>query len=234
MFDTKKLLDQFLGGEGVAPTGGQSTDGQSTGGGLSGLGGLGGGALAGGLAALLVGTKTGRKVGKKALTYGGSALVGGLAYKAWRDWQAGKQASLSRDAETPIDALQPPPADSAFVPEPGQENSLNRSLIRAMIGAANADGRIDATEQSQIFNAVNELGLDNDEKAFVMDEFASPADVDAVAAGATCPETAAEIYAASLIAIDASGNAERAYLARLSERLGLEPGLVAHLHANVG
>ena len=47
MFDTKKLLDQFLGGQGVAPTDGQSTGGQSTGGGLSGLGGLGGGALAG-------------------------------------------------------------------------------------------------------------------------------------------------------------------------------------------
>ncbi len=228
MFDTKKLLDQFIGSQGGAPTD------RSTGGGLSGLSGLGGGALAGGLAALLVGTKTGRKVGKKALTYGGSALVGGLAYKAWRDWQAGKQASPSRDVETSLDALQPAPADSAFVPDPGQENSFNRSLVRAMIGAANADGKIDAAEQRQIFNAVNELGLDNDEKAFVMDELASPAGVDAVAAGATCPETAAELYAASLIAIDPSGNAERAYLAQLGERLGLEPGLVAHLHANVG
>ena len=101
MFDTKKLLDQFLGGQGAPSTG---RTGQSTGG-LSGLSGLGGGALAGGLAALLVGTKTGRKVGKTALTYGGSALVGGLAYKAWRDWQSGKQASPAREADTSLDAL---------------------------------------------------------------------------------------------------------------------------------
>ena len=71
MFDAKQLIDQFLGGS--ANNGAASG---STGRGLA------GGALAGGLAGLLVGTKTGRKIGKSALTYGGTALLGGLAYTA--------------------------------------------------------------------------------------------------------------------------------------------------------
>ena len=85
MFDGKRLLDQFLGGQ--TGTGGQQT------GGAGNLGGIAGGALAGGLTGLLTGTKTGRKIGKNALTYGGIALLGGLAYKGWSDWKAGKKAS---------------------------------------------------------------------------------------------------------------------------------------------
>ncbi len=66
-----------------------------------------------------------------------------------------------------------------------------------------------------------------------MDELARPLDVDAIAAGATCPETAAEIYAASLIAIDPDRPSEKGYLANLAARLKLEPALVDHLHATV-
>ena len=222
MFDAKKILDQFIGGQ-QADAGGDATSRSPQ------LGGMAGGALAGGLAALLAGTKTGRKIGKTALTYGGTALVGGLAYKAWSNWRSG-QAADKVTSDGP--ALQAPPADSAFLPAAGEEQSLNRSLIRAMIAAANADGRIDGEEQQRIFRTVNELGLSTDEKAFVMDELASPADVHAVASAATCQETAAELYLVSLLAIDDSGAAERDYLTRLAAGLQLEKGLVEHLHAS--
>jgi len=85
MFDVKKLFNQYLDGQAETVAGGSSKAG--------GFGGLAGGALAGGLVGLLAGTKTGRKIGKNALTYGGTAVLGGLAYKAWRDWQSGKPAS---------------------------------------------------------------------------------------------------------------------------------------------
>jgi len=42
-----------------------------------------------------------------------------------------------------------------------QEGDLNRALIRAMIGAARADGEIDAQEQQRIFGQVEAPGLDN-------------------------------------------------------------------------
>jgi uncharacterized membrane protein YebE (DUF533 family) len=227
MIDAKRLMDQFLGG------GGGRAETAATGpAGLGNAGGIAGGALAGGLAGLLTGTKTGRKLGKNALTYGGMALVGGLAYKAWSDWRAGNQpAAAPAGGRQP--AFQEPPAGSPFLPAAGEANGLAQALLRAMIGAAKADGHIDAAEQQRIFKQVNELGLDAESKAFVMDELARPLDVDAIAAGATCPETAAEIYAASLIAIDPDRPAEKSYLANLAARMRLEPALVDHLHASV-
>jgi len=224
MFDVKQLLEQYLGGQ-AEEAGGRA-------GGANNLGGLAGGALAGGLVGLLAGTKTGRKIGKHALVYGGTAALGGLAYKAWRDWQNGKPAPQSSTAARA--ALPPePPTGSAFLPQPGQEADLNRALIRAMIGAAKADGQIDAGEQQRIFRQVNELGVDAETSSFVMEELGQPLDLDAIVASATCPETAAEIYAASLIAVDPSGAAEKGYLSMLAARLKLDPALVDHLHANV-
>jgi uncharacterized membrane protein YebE (DUF533 family) len=229
MFDANRLLDQFMGSQrNAAP---RDAPGTAHG---AGNGGLLGGALAGGLVGLLAGTKRGRKIGKAALGYGGSAVLGGLAYKAWSDWRDGKAAAPGGAVPTdPMAAVQAPPAGSPFLPAPDRRDDLNRSLMRAMIAAAKADGHIDADEQQRIFRAVNEMQLSADEKAFVMDELAGPADIDAVAAGASCPETAAELYLASLFAIDASRDAERAYLGRLAARLALDPGLVKHLHARV-
>jgi uncharacterized membrane protein YebE (DUF533 family) len=58
-------------------------------------------------------------------------------------------------------------------------------------------------------------------------------DIESIVAPAVCEETAAEIHAASLLAIDRARVAERAYLGLLSARLNLAPGPVNHLHANV-
>ena len=225
MFDAKKILDQFLGGQADGAAKGNAAGGN--------LGGIAGGALAGGLMGLLAGTKTGRKIGKNALTYGGTALLGGLAYKAWNDWQSGKAAAPPGQPSGANTQFEPAPAGSAFLPPPEQENAFNRDLLRAMIGAAKADGHIDAREQQRIFKHVHELSLDAEEKAFVMDELASPLDIAAIAAAPTSPESAVEIYAVSLIAIDPSGSAEQRYLSELATRLNLDPALVAHIHANV-
>ncbi len=103
-----------------------------------------------------------------------------------------------------------------------------------MIGAAKADGEIDAQEQRRIFRQVEALGLDAEMRTFVSEELARPLDLEEIIAPAVCPETAAEIYAASLLAADPSGPAEKGYLSMLAARLKLEPGLVDHLHANVG
>jgi Na+/H+-dicarboxylate symporter len=82
MFDAKSLLDQFIGGQNQGrPTG---TGGQGSGDLLQqatqALSGFGGGAVAGGLAGLLLGSKSGRKIAGSALTYGGMAVAGALAY----------------------------------------------------------------------------------------------------------------------------------------------------------
>jgi uncharacterized membrane protein YebE (DUF533 family) len=235
MFDAKRLLDQFIGTDSGAkrPTTGASGGGQQDFSQLlEGKGGLATGAIAGGLAGYLLGGKKKKKLAKKALTYGGLAVVGGLAYRAWSQHQAGKPAAVSaRPSPEPLPA---PPADTAFTPTDAQdEETLARGLLRAMIAAAKADGHVDADEQRRIFDHVGSLELDNDDKAFVFEELSRPLDVEAVAEAASTPERAAEIYAASLLAIDADGAAERGYLAMLAARLGLPDDLVAHLHASV-
>ena len=103
------------------------------------------------------------------------------------------------------------------------------ALVRAMIGAAKADGHIDAEEQRAIFAQVERIGLDAEAKAFVFDALAKPADGAQIAAAARTPEQAAELYLASRLAIDPDEPAERAWLEALAHRLSLPEGLAAHL-----
>lgn len=248
MFDTRKLLDQFLGAGGL-PTGqagqGQAPAAQGGGSGQQASGGdlIGrvlnsgalGGAAAGGLVTLLLTNKKSRKMAGSLVKYGALAAVGGLAYKAYSDWQSGKgasatQAEMAREATPPV-----PPSGSAF--EGGTttqaQSDLSLALLRAMIAAAKADGHIDADEQSRIFGFLDQVDLDTEAKAFVMDELRAPLDVDAVAKAATSQEIAAELYAASLLITDEQNPAEKGYLAMLAARLNLPEDLVAHLHASV-
>lgn len=227
MLDAKRLLDQFLGSQTGAASPGGLDAGQLGELARKHLGGFGGGALAGGLAGLLLGTKSGRKLGGSALKLGGMALVGALAYKAYQNWQAGRQP-----AATTGEPLLAPPADSPFNPgDEGEQQLLGRQLMRAMIAAAKADGHIDSAEQGKIFAAMDRLDLDAEDKAFIMDELRAPLDIDAVAGAARTPEEAAELYTASLLALDVDTAAERGYLALLAARLGLDDALVTHLDA---
>ena len=227
MFDPQKLLDQFLGG--------QSRDGQAQGGASrSGSGfspdmlkGLAGGAAAGGLVSILLGSKGGKKLAGSALKLGGAAVLGGLAYRAWQNYQATKGAQTTVPVESMKD-ITPRIEGTVFLPSASTERSeLSLTLLRAMIAAAKADGHIDAAEQKRIFGKLDELDLDNEAKAFVIDELRKPLDIDAVVQGATSPERAVEIYAASVLAIDPDDPAEQAYLQMLASRLKLDPALKA-------
>lgn len=250
MLDTKRLLDQFLGtpnvnqpveraGQPVEPAGqgggGLSDLAQSAGGFLKGnLGGIGGGAVAGGLAAILLGSESGRKVAGNVAAYGGMAALGALAYRAYQNYQAGK-APAAAQASTPSNvAALPAPEGTPFNPaSEADQQSLARKLLRAMIAAAKADGHVDAAEQANIFGQMDQLNLSTEEKAFVIDELRRPLDIDAVASGVHTPEEAAEIYTASLLAIDVDNAAERGYLGMLAARLNLDQKLVEHLHATI-
>jgi uncharacterized membrane protein YebE (DUF533 family) len=249
MLDAKRLLDQFMGAPSQTMSGqrGDYPQQQQSGpqggigdmvGGLGNmlggdLGGIGGGAVAGGLAALLMGSKSGRKMAGSALQLGGMAVVGALAYKAYQNWQSGKTVTQSTVPSVPS-TLPPPPADTPFLPaREAEQQSLSRHLLRAMIAAAKSDGHVDAKEQAAIFAEMDKLPLAADDKAFVIDELRKPLDVDSVAGAARTPEEAASIYTASLLAIDVDNPSERAYLGLLAARLNLDDALVKHLHATV-
>jgi uncharacterized membrane protein YebE (DUF533 family) len=180
---------------------------------------------AAGLAAGMLLSKGGLgKLAGSAVQLGTVAALGGLAYSAWQNYQ-NQQGKVPKSGR---DAFIPPTHD-----EHGQEE-LGKSLVRAMIAAAKADGKIDAEEKEAIFGKLEAMNLSSEEKAWVFDELSSPLDINAVVARADTPEHAAEIYAASLVAITADTAAERAYLDALASKLRLEPGLVAEIHKAAG
>jgi uncharacterized membrane protein YebE (DUF533 family) len=212
MFDAKKLLDQFLGGAKDQNTGGMSGDFMK-------------GAGVAGLATVLLSSKTGRKLAGSAVKYGGAAVLGGLAYSAFKNWQAGKAAEGQADPQ-PMKDVTPTPETAKALQAPATEQA-SLAILRAMIAAAKSDGHIDAAEQKAIFDKLDALNLDTEAKAFVIDELRKPLDVSAVIAAATSPELAIEIYTASVLAIDPDDPKELAYLAQLASGLKLDPGLKA-------
>ena len=179
---------------------------------------------AGGLGGLVLGTKTGRAVAGSAARIGALALIGGLAYKAFQNYQAGRP--LITGAAAPEMA----PNGSGF--EPGAVTNESATLyIRAMIAAAAADGRIDATEQAKILGALKQAGVDGEAEEFLANELNSPASTEDLAAAVTSPEEAIQLYTAARIAIEPDSGAEKQFLGALAGALGIDNKLAAHIEA---
>ena len=103
-----------------------------------------------------------------------------------------------------------------------------------MISAAKADGQIDQAEMQKIIGKIAPTQVTAEEKQFVLDQIAAPIDVAGLAAEARSPAQAAEVYAASLLAIDVDTDAERSYLRRAGRALRLDAATVAQLHQMTG
>lgn len=203
-------------------------------------GGLLGGVLAGGLTGLLAG-KGGKKFAKNALKLRGAAAVGGLAYAAYNRYRQ-QQSAVAGQAPAQVATFPPPaafdapPTNSGFLPpadEATAQDAMGLAIIRAMIAAAKADGHIDDAERGRIFEQIKTQDLSPEEKSFLLDELASPLDIDAIVKLGITPEVTTELYAASLLAADSDTPAEKAYLQMLAARLGLGQALVDQIHATV-
>jgi uncharacterized membrane protein YebE (DUF533 family) len=103
-----------------------------------------------------------------------------------------------------------------------------------MISAAKADGDIDQQEMQRIVGRLKDAGMDAEAQAWVLGELSRPLDLDALVADIPNPELAAEVYAASLLAVEVDTPAERDYLARLAQRTGLQPAVVRQIHQSMG
>ncbi len=180
------------------------------------------GAVLGGLATLMVGSKTGRSVLGKAAALGGMALIGGLAYKAMQNYQAGRP--LMDDG---VPAM-PAPAGSGFEAD-AASNDTAILFIRAMIAAAASDGAIDETERQAIIGGLRDAGFDPEANSWLDHEMANPASIDELVAGVTTAELAAQVYTAARLAIEPDTPAERDFLAGLGQMLNLDAQLIGHI-----
>ena len=216
--NTKGLLDQLFkqGSELLSANSKTSTSGSSGLGGL--LSGKTGAALGGGALGLLLGSKKGRKMGGKILTYGGLAALGVVAYKAYSNYQQQQQHAASRAEPQTIDRLPPPQAEQH-----------SHAILRAIIGAAKADGHIDDRERELIDNEIARLTSDGSLQQWFDAELRKPLDPADIAKSANTPEMAAEMYLASVLVVDEESFMERSYLTELARQLKLEPALKAEL-----
>lgn len=187
------------------------------------------GAALAGVGALLLGTRSGRGLARNAAAMGGLALIGGLAYKAWKNHEAGKPL-IDRSG-----AAEPAPAASPFgeTGDDARDQATAALMLRAMIAAAASDGMIDNEERSRIIGALEAGGLDAAAARFLDEEFARPASIGDLAAAATTRELRLQVYAAAHMALEADKAVEKEFLVALAVELGLTPEEVREIEAQV-
>ncbi|MNZ57567.1 Inner membrane protein YebE [compost metagenome] len=193
--------------------GGLLGGGAGAGGGGAGLGGLLGGLLGGG--SPVGGAPQSRSGG--GTNYAALASLGMMAFQAYQAWQR-SQASAPQEAPRTVDLLAGPEAE---------EHS--HAILRALIAAAKADGRIDAAEKQMISTEIGRHTDDPQLQQWLDEEVAKPLDASDVAQSAADPGMASEMYLASVMLVDDQQDAERNYLDELAAALQIEPELQLHL-----
>lgn len=231
MIDPKQLLEQVLGGSVAGDWRGAASQARDRLDQTRGTQAFGAGAVTGGLLGLLLGSRKVRKLAGGAAGYGGAAVLGAIAYRAWEAYRQGQGTPpAGRPAQAPASlATATPPALLPHAQPAADGSSFELVLVRGMIAAAKADGEVDANEQQRLFAEVERLGLDAEDKALVFDALAKPAEPAVIASLVASPEQAAELYLASRLAIDPDSAAERAYLDALAARLKLPVEVKASL-----
>ena len=177
------------------------------------------GAIAAGALAILLGTKTGRKVTGSAIKLGSIAAMGGVAWKAYQIYQEKK--GITSSSAMPINELKG---------EEAQQRSV--VLLTAMIAAAKVDGHVGHEEMAEINKQIKNLGLEGDTAKIIQEELEKPLDIEAIAALAEGEEAkAAEIYLVSAVITNKENEKERQYLDDLAKAMKIPEELLAELNA---
>ncbi len=158
----------------------------------------------------------------------------GLAFGAAEHFmeKSGKQPLPPPRGQIPQGAPPPPPPPMGTA-HPHKPQSDAVLLIRAMIASANADGYIDEDEKRRIFERLEAVDLNDEERDFINKELSRPANLDTIVAQVTNPKLAKQVYAVSLLAIEIDTDAEREYIKELAKRLSLEETTVDLIHKNL-
>lgn len=190
----------------------------------------------------------GRSSGGTMLARAAIGVLGGIAVEVIRGINRPSPAP-SAPAPAPVPARRmpdmkgapwaPPPIQAAGKPPPEPEPETDAEadeamlLVRAMIAAARADGQIDQAERRAIAERLDSAGLDAAQRDLVLAEFQNPMPIEALAAQVSDPVAAAQVYAASVIAVGEASPAERVYLEQLAAKLRLTPEAAAAIQARL-
>ncbi len=179
---------------------------------------------AGGIGALLGALMGGsNSTTMNSLGGGMMGLLGMMAYKALSGSMSGKSGAASQP-------LQQDYAREYTQPSAQQQNSDAEIIITAMIDAAKCDGQVDPAELSRIMDTMKSSGIGQDGVNYVIQKLQGPMETAKIISAVNGrPELAAQVYSASLMAIDVDTEAERKYLAKLANAMGLSPAVVRNI-----
>ena len=102
-------------------------------------------------------------------------------------------------------------------------------FLHAMLAAAEADGSLEGSERERIEGALSLVHLKDEERRLLDSALATPQPLNAVLRAVRDVQTAALVYAASLMAVDQRKPVNRLYLRYLAARLQLSEELVGSL-----
>lgn len=221
-----------LGGSRSASGGGVDLQGMLGGllGGSSGAGSAGG--LPGGLGGLLENLGGAQGGGLQDMLSGlaGGAGAGGLLGALTGQTQArpdANNASFGEVLNSSFDATPQPEIE----PSADQEAAAGL-MLRAMIQAAKADGKLDDGEREKLLGQLGD-DVDAQEAAFVQSELQAPVDVDALVKD-TPRGMESQIYAVSVMGINLDDQSEAQYLHKLAQAYGMEARAVNDIHEQLG
>ncbi len=169
---------------------------------------------------------------KGALTGGALAMLAGVAFKALNQAERGGATNVGDAAPLSAGALplglKPPetPAEQQVL------NTKTQLIVKGMINIAKSDGQVGLDELQRIIGKAEDLGADD--KDWLMAELQQPLNLDAFVAEIPNQEVAAEVYAASLLAVEVDTPQEQDYLRLFAEKTGLHPLVVQHIHQAMG
>ena len=173
---------------------------------------------AGGIGALL-GALMGGSNSTTMNSLGGSmmGLLGMMAYKALTG-SSSSNSGITSQPYTP--------------PTPAQQNTDAEIIITAMIDAAKADGQVDSDELGRIMNSLKSSGIGQEGVNYVIKKLQGPMETAKIVAAVNGrPDLAAQVYSASLMAIDVDTDAERRYLDKLAKAMGLSESVVRNIES---
>ena len=136
---------------------------------------------------------------------GAMAMLGIMAFQALR------KSGAFKNLKVPLGLVEPKTAAEKAELERNEE-----LVLKAMINAAKADGRIDEREMQRITGNLEKDGISGGEQELLAAELHNPLDTDSLVRAVPNPQVAAQVYAASLLAVELDTDAEKQYLADLA------------------
>jgi hypothetical protein len=141
------------------------------------------------------------------------------------------QVSTRHSSSIPQDRSSSSPQGTHVGQNQDADNERAVVLIRAMVNAAKADGKLDEAEQKKIFERLGDPS--RAELDFLRKEFASKLDIQKFARSVPVGMEQ-QVYTISLITIDLDEGSEANYLLELSQSLRIPADVREQIHQHIG